>query len=190
MNPARGSLLGIEHLEAAEILRLLKFARRMNPDKPRPLLKGKRVLLLFYEASTRTRSSFEIAAKLMGAHTVLIQSMGSSIEKGESLLDTGYTVRALGADIIVIRHPNAGAPPPEGSNPERPRVSAMDRESLISSLARWRSDHGVSDPQRYLRNRSTDQLRKMYGQVRQAGSVAPYRLGRSWKSTRQRRRPG
>src|SRR3979411_874907 len=73
-NPARGSRLGIEPLEAAEILRLLKFARRMNPDKPRPLLKGRRVLLLFYEASTRTRSSFEIAAKSMGAHTVLIQS--------------------------------------------------------------------------------------------------------------------
>ncbi len=75
MNPARGSLLGIEHLEAAEILKLLKFARRMNPDKPRPLLKGKRVFLLFYEASTRTRSSFETAAKVMGAHTVLIQSI-------------------------------------------------------------------------------------------------------------------
>jgi aspartate carbamoyltransferase catalytic subunit len=81
MNPARDSLLGIEHLEAAEILRLLKFARRMNPDKPRPLLKGRRVLLLFYEASTRTRSSFEIAAKSLGAHTVLIQAIGSSIEK-------------------------------------------------------------------------------------------------------------
>src|ERR1035438_1338831 len=103
MNAARGSLLGIEHMEAAEILRILKFARRMNPDRPRPLLKGKRVLLLFYEASTRTRSSFEIAAKVMGAHTVLIQAAGSSIEKGESLLDTGYTVRAVGADVIVIR---------------------------------------------------------------------------------------
>jgi len=110
MNAARGSLLGIEHLEAAEILRILKFARRMNPDHPRPLLKGERVLLLFYEASTRTRSSFEIAAKSLGAHTVLIQAAGSSIEKGESLLDTGYTVRAVGADVIVIRHPNAGAP--------------------------------------------------------------------------------
>ena len=107
---ARGSLLGIEHLGAEEILSLLKLARRMNPQKPRPLLRGKRVLLLFYEASTRTRSSFEIAAKVLGAHTVLIQAAGSSIEKGESLLDTGYTVRALGADVIVIRHPNAGAP--------------------------------------------------------------------------------
>src|SRR6266576_5780552 len=107
---ARGSLLGIEHMEAAEILALLKLARHMNPQKPRPLLRGKRVLLLFYEASTRTRASFEVAAKSLGAMTTLILSSGSSIEKGESLLDTAYTLRAVGADVIVVRHPNAGAP--------------------------------------------------------------------------------
>jgi aspartate carbamoyltransferase catalytic subunit len=73
------------------------------------LLRGKRVLLLFYEASTRTRSSFEVAAKSLGAMTTLVLSSGSSIEKGESLLDTGYTLRAVGADVIVIRHPQAGA---------------------------------------------------------------------------------
>jgi aspartate carbamoyltransferase catalytic subunit len=106
---ARGSLLGIEHLGAEDILSLLKLARRMNPRKPRPLLRGKRVLLLFYEASTRTRSSFEVAAKSMDAMTTLVLSSGSSIEKGESLLDTGYTLRAVGADVIVIRHPQAGA---------------------------------------------------------------------------------
>jgi aspartate carbamoyltransferase catalytic subunit len=126
MSAVRGSLLGIEHLEAAEILKILKFAQRMNPDKPRPLLKGKRVILLFYEASTRTRSSFEIAAKALGAHTILIQSSGSSIEKGESLLDTGYTVRALGADVIVIRHPNAGAPEVMARHIDVPVVNAGD----------------------------------------------------------------
>src|SRR5271157_4644274 len=126
MNPARGSLLGIEHLEAAEILRLLKFARRMNPDRPRLLLKGKRVILLFYEASTRTRSSFELAAKTLGAHTVLIQAIGSSIEKGESLLDTGYTLRAVGADAIVIRHPNAGAPHVLAQHLDVPVINAGD----------------------------------------------------------------
>jgi aspartate carbamoyltransferase catalytic subunit len=89
---------------------LLRLARRMNPLKPRPLLRGKRVLLLFYEASTRTRSSLEIAAKSMGAMTTLVLSSGSSIEKGESLLDTAYTLRAVGADLIVVRHPHAGAP--------------------------------------------------------------------------------
>src|SRR5437016_1001969 len=108
-NAARGSLLGIENMEAAEILSILKLARRMNPQKARPLLRGKRILLLFYEPSTRTRSSFEIAAKSMGAMTTLVLSSGSSIEKGESLLDTGYTLRAVGADAIVIRHPQAGA---------------------------------------------------------------------------------
>ena len=102
---ARGSLLGIEHLGAEEILGLLKLARRMNPQKPRPLLHGKRVLLLFYEASTRTRSSFEVAAKSLGAMTTLVLSSGSSIEKGESLLDTGYTLRAVGADVIVFATP-------------------------------------------------------------------------------------
>jgi len=106
----RGSLLDIEHLDAAEIVALFKLARRMNPLKPRPVLRGKRVLLLFYEASTRTRSSFEIAAKSMGAMTTLVLSSGSSIEKGESLLDTGYTLQAVGADVVVIRHPAAGAP--------------------------------------------------------------------------------
>jgi len=126
MNIARGSLLGIENLEAPEILKILKFARRMNPDRPRPLLKGKRVVLLFYEASTRTRSSFELAAKTLGAHTLLIQALGSSIEKGESLLDTGYTLRAVGADIIVIRHPNAGAPHVMAQHVDIPVINAGD----------------------------------------------------------------
>ena len=126
MNAARGSLLGMENLEAAEIMRILKFARRMNPDPPRPLLKGKRIILLFYEASTRTRSSFEIAAKALGAYTVLIGALGSSIEKGESLLDTGYTLRAVGADAIVIRHPNAGAPHIMAQHLDVPIINAGD----------------------------------------------------------------
>jgi aspartate carbamoyltransferase catalytic subunit len=108
--PVRGSLLDMEHLSASEINGILQLARKMNPQKPRPLLRGKRVLLLFYEASTRTRVSFEIAAKTLGAMTSLVLSSGSSIEKGESLIDTAYTLRAVGADAIVIRHPNAGAP--------------------------------------------------------------------------------
>ena len=124
--PARGSLLGIEHLEDKEILGLLKLARRMNPQKARPLLRNKRVVLLFYEASTRTRSSFEIAAKSLGAITTLVQSSGSSIEKGESLLDTGYTLRAVGADVIVIRHPAAGAPHLMAKHLDIPVINAGD----------------------------------------------------------------
>lgn len=124
--PARGSLLGIEHLDTKEILGLLKFARRMNPQRPRPLLRGKRVVLLFYEPSTRTRSSFEFAAKALGATTVLVQSSGSSIEKGESIIDTGYTLRAVGADCIVMRHPSAGAPYLMATHLDIPVINAGD----------------------------------------------------------------
>jgi aspartate carbamoyltransferase catalytic subunit len=124
--PARGSLLGIEHLETKEILGLLKLAGRMNPVKARPLLRNKRVVLLFYEASTRTRTSFEVAAKSLGAITTLVQSSGSSIEKGESLLDTGYTLRAVGADAIVIRHPAAGAPLLMAQHLDIPVINAGD----------------------------------------------------------------
>lgn len=107
-------------------MNILQLARRMNPRKIRPLLRDKRVLLLFYEASTRTRSSFEVAAKSMGAMTTLVLSSGSSIEKGESLLDTGYTLRAVGADVIVIRHPSAGAPQLMAQHLDIPVVNAGD----------------------------------------------------------------
>ena len=125
-NVARGSLLDIEHLPAAEIAGLLKLARRMNPQRPRPLLRGKRVILLFYEPSTRTRSSFEIAAKSMGAITTLVLSSGSSIEKGESLLDTAYTLRAVGGNLMVIRHPSAGAPLLMAKHLDVPVINAGD----------------------------------------------------------------
>ena len=124
--PARGSLLGIEHLETKEILRLLQLARRMNPQKARPLLRGKRIVLLFYEASTRTRTSFEFAAKALGATTTLVLSSGSSIEKGESIIDTGNTLRAVGADCIVMRHPAAGAPHFMAKHLDIPIVNAGD----------------------------------------------------------------
>jgi aspartate carbamoyltransferase catalytic subunit len=123
---AHGSLLGIENLEARDIDALLKLARRMNPERPRPLLRGKRVALLFYEPSTRTRTSFEIAAKCLGAYTILVQTAGSSIEKGESLIDTGYTLRAVGAEAIVIRHPCSGAPHLMAQHIDVPVINAGD----------------------------------------------------------------
>ena len=104
----------------------MALARTMNPAKARPLLRGKRVLLLFYEASTRTRTSFEVAAQALGAETTLVISSGSSIEKGESLLDTAYTLRAVGADAIVVRHPNAGAPQLMASYLDIPVINAGD----------------------------------------------------------------
>jgi len=105
---------------------LLRLARRMQRGGPRPLLRKNRIALLFYESSTRTRVSFEFAAKALGATTSVITATASSIEKGESLLDTGYTLRALGADLIVMRHPSSGAPHVLARNLDIPVVNAGD----------------------------------------------------------------
>ena len=98
----------------------------MQSGNPRPLLRGKRIALLFYEPSTRTRVSFEFAAKLLGTHTSVISAASSSIEKGESLADTGKTLQALGADCIVVRHPSSGAPNVLARNLGIPIINAGD----------------------------------------------------------------
>jgi len=103
------SLLGIEPLSSRQILDFLASARKMNPARPSNKLRGRRVALLFYENSTRTRVSFEIAAKALGASTVVIHTSSSSAEKGESLKDTGLTLRSI-VDAIVVRHPSSGSP--------------------------------------------------------------------------------
>lgn len=110
MKPQVRSLLGTDQLTPAQITSYLKLAKKMDLRRAPQLLRGKRIVLLFYEASTRTRTSFEFAAKALGATTTLITATASSIEKGESLIDTGWTVTALGADAIVMRHPSSGAP--------------------------------------------------------------------------------
>lgn len=107
------SLLDIESLSANEIEAILQLTRRLDIRSRESLggeLQYKRIALLFYEASTRTRVSFEFAAKALGATTSVITATASSIEKGESLIDTGYTLQAHGSDCIVIRHPSSGAP--------------------------------------------------------------------------------
>ena len=81
----------------------------MDPLTRARILAKRRIALLFYESSTRTRTSFELAAKGLGADTTLVSSLSSSIEKGETLKDTGLTLRALGAEAIILRHPNSGA---------------------------------------------------------------------------------
>jgi aspartate carbamoyltransferase catalytic subunit len=82
---------------------------RMDAAERARLLVGRTIALLFYESSTRTRTSFELAAKSLGATTTLVSDKSSSIEKGESLKDTGLTLRALGAEAIVLRHPSSGS---------------------------------------------------------------------------------
>jgi aspartate carbamoyltransferase catalytic subunit len=119
-------LLDLEHLTADEITSFLKLARIMHSGRVQPLLRGKRIALLFYEPSTRTRVSFEFAAKLLGTDTSVISATASSIEKGESLVDTGKTLQALGADCIVVRHPSSGAPQVLARNLRIPIINAGD----------------------------------------------------------------
>lgn len=120
------SLLDVESLSPGEIVSILKLARKMHSSRPRPLLQGKRIALLFYEPSTRTRVSFEFAAKLLGTHTSVINATASSIEKGETLVDTGKTLQAMGPDCIVLRHPCSGAPNVLARNLQVPIINAGD----------------------------------------------------------------
>src|ERR1700681_3387754 len=108
-------LLGIEELDRAEIQAILARARYFQPLQTQPFkkldtLRGKMIVNLFFETSTRTRTSFEIAAKRLGAATVSITAAGSSVSKGESLVDTLNTLAAMHPDAIVMRHAASGAP--------------------------------------------------------------------------------
>ena len=108
-----GSLIGVEDLTVEQVSQILTVTTRlenMQHSQRAQLLAGRRIALLFYESSTRTRTSFELAAKSLGATTTLVSDKSSSIEKGESLKDTGLTLRALGAECIILRHPASGAP--------------------------------------------------------------------------------
>jgi aspartate carbamoyltransferase catalytic subunit len=105
--------LSIGHLSVEDVSAVLGLTARleaMSAVERSAILSGRRIALLFYESSTRTRTSFELAAKSLGATTTLVSDKSSSIEKGESLKDTGLTLRALGAECIILRHPASGAP--------------------------------------------------------------------------------
>ncbi|HAA95344.1 MAG: aspartate carbamoyltransferase catalytic subunit [SAR202 cluster bacterium] len=113
--PHRRHVLDLDDFSREEILETLESARSMNEVLGRdikkvPALRGKVVVTLFYEASTRTRISFEEAGKVLSADVINMSASGSSTEKGESLLNTGLTIQAMGVDTIVIRHPHSGAP--------------------------------------------------------------------------------
>jgi aspartate carbamoyltransferase catalytic subunit len=108
-------LLGIEELSRADIESILLRAKdfqhvQHQPVKKMDLLRGKMIVNLFFESSTRTRTSFEIAAKRLGADTVSITASASSVSKGESLVDTLNTLGAMRPDAIVMRHAASGAP--------------------------------------------------------------------------------
>jgi aspartate carbamoyltransferase catalytic subunit len=114
MTSARRHLLGLEGVSAADITTLLDTAESLTEVSRRdvkklPTLRGKTVVNLFLENSTRTRTSFEIAAKRMSADAINISGSGSSVSKGETLEDTARNLAAMAPDCIVVRHPAAGA---------------------------------------------------------------------------------
>ncbi len=112
---ARRHLLSVRDLSRDDVERVLETARGMRASLERdvkklPTLRGRTVVNLFFEASTRTLASFELAAKRLSADTMSIRSSGSSVDKGESLKDTALTLGAYAPDVIVVRHASAGAP--------------------------------------------------------------------------------
>jgi aspartate carbamoyltransferase catalytic subunit len=124
-----GSLLSILNLTVEGVSRLLARATKleqMDAMVRNRILAKHRIALLFYESSTRTRTSFELASKSLGADTALISNLSSSIEKGESLKDTGLTLRALGAEAIILRHNSSGAPWLLEASTHLPVVNAGD----------------------------------------------------------------
>src|SRR5213593_4587810 len=111
----RRHLLDVDDFTPAELEAVMQTTDAMKEvmgrDVPRvPALRGKTIVTLFYDASTRTRASFELAGKALGADVINIAASGSSVEKGESLLDTVRTLQAVGADLLVMRRGSSGAP--------------------------------------------------------------------------------
>jgi aspartate carbamoyltransferase catalytic subunit len=111
----RRHLLSVRDLSRDDVERILDTARRLSASidrevKKLPTLRGRTIVHLFYESSTRTLASFELAAKRLSADTMSIRSSGSSVDKGESLKDTALTLSAYDPDVIVVRHPSIGAP--------------------------------------------------------------------------------
>jgi aspartate carbamoyltransferase catalytic subunit len=107
-------LLGIQGLSPPEIALLLDRSERYveqnrQPDKKKSLLRGRTIINLFFEASTRTRTSFELAGKRLGGDVINMSVSTSSVRKGETLLDTAMTLNAMHPDVLVVRHPASGA---------------------------------------------------------------------------------
>src|SRR5688572_1738167 len=111
----RRHLLDLDDCSVEELDLLMRTTDAMKEvlsrEVPRvPALRGTTIVTLFYENSTRTRASFELAGKVLGADVINVSASGSSVSKGESLIDTVKTLRAIGADVLVMRHGSSGAP--------------------------------------------------------------------------------
>ena len=124
-------LLGLKDLSQDEIEYILDTAKTMkhilmSNNKKTPHLQGKSIVTLFYENSTRTRLSFELASKYMGASSANISASSSSVAKGETLIDTAHTIDRMGTDVIIMRHPMSGAPALMAKNVKSSVINAGD----------------------------------------------------------------
>jgi len=124
-------LTGTKNLSAEEILFILETAKKLKEINSReikkvPALKGKTIATVFFEASTRTKNSFEVAAKRLSADTISVTSSYSSTLKGETLLDTVHNIRSMKTDIFIIRHPLSGAAKFVADNIDTPVINAGD----------------------------------------------------------------
>lgn len=124
-------LLGLKELSTEEIEYILNTARTMklivtSKNKKTPHLQGKSIITLFYENSTRTRLSFELASKYMSASAANVSASSSSVAKGETLIDTGKTIDMMGSDVVIIRHPMSGAPHLLAKNIDASVINAGD----------------------------------------------------------------
>jgi aspartate carbamoyltransferase catalytic subunit len=129
--PPRRHLLAVSDLTRADVERILDTARALESSLDRevkklPTLRGRLVVNLFYESSTRTLSSFDLAAKRLSADTMSLRASGSSVDKGESLKDTALTLAAYDPDVVVVRHPHIGAAHVVASSTEAHVVNAGD----------------------------------------------------------------
>ena len=120
------SFLTLEDASREDLREVLDLARTCAQGHIENLLAGKTVCLAFFEASTRTAVSFELAARRSGAHVISLSEQGSAIAKGESLIDTVVTLDSLGADAIVLRHPAAGAAALASRHTSAPVINAGD----------------------------------------------------------------
>lgn len=152
------NLLSVDYLSTPEIQDILDSSYSMleilgRDIKKIPTLRGKIISLMFFEPSTRTRISFEISAKLLSADTVTFSPSGSSIEKGENLIDTVNTIRSLGADIVVVRHNKEGVPWVIFKNTNIPVINAGDGKNEhptqalldIFTMAKQKNIRQISD---------------------------------------------
>jgi aspartate carbamoyltransferase catalytic subunit len=132
-------LLSVTDLDAAGATGLLDTADRLRQAllgrevRKLPTLRGRTVITMFYEDSTRTRVSFEIAGKWMSADTVNVSARGSSVSKGESLRDTSLTLSAMGADCVIVRHPASGAAHRLASWIDRDRETTGTHTSVVNA---------------------------------------------------------